>query len=614
MKKLFACLPVAALLPTAGALAEEGVRVAGSKLPYIIGGVAAIAIGVVFAVVMVASKEGRAVIITPTGLPIPMPLIPVLIGVAIGLKLINTTPQDSYTLNGLRYKLDKEAAYVVGFAEDAEIPEVLELPGEVEGLPLTSVGGFEGTDLRQAVLPLSVTRIDSKAFKDCAKLETVRIEGDRVPDSENRLYLSVGNDAFAGCGALKNLSLLKAREVGNRAFMGCASLARAELPGAYAGVGAQAFSGCTALESVTLSGDIQKIGAEAFAGCGALKSLRLEGGETAQKREPGGSISERRDEDKLVVGARAFENCAALVSVDFPAGDNTKSIGERAFAGCAALDIEVPAAHLEKYCFEGCASLRSVATNHVWAIETDRRTVPEGAFKDCTGLVVADLRGIRTVGAGAFENCPSLRQVTATWVEKVGQRAFARCPALEVFGVAGVESATLKKLATDAFEGSENAVLYDGGDAKLRSLAEAAGVKTDGGWWFECELLPDGTLRLFDWPHGGGEVTGAFTVPGEWAGLPVSAVGLYNSYSHMGHEFPLRHEEIIVEEGVRTLEEDCFGNWEATLRRITLPDSLEAIDDYRKAIVSDSDDMTVCTANPVAIEYAERMHWTVVEP
>ena len=610
MKKLATSL-ILVLLRAAGALAEEGVRTAGSKLPYIIGGAAAIAIGALITVAMVVSKEGRALVITPTGLPIPAPLFPVLIGLAVGLTLINTTPKDSCTLNGVRYTLDEKAAYANGPAKGAEVPEVLTLPKDVEGLPLTGVGGFGGsTGLREVVLPLSVTNLGLGAFRDCAGLETVRFEGGTAPgDGTHWSWLSIGNEAFSGCAVLKNLLFPNTRSIGDRAFMGCAALTRVELPGVYAGVGKRAFSGCEALESVTLSGDIREIGEEAFAGCAALKSLRLEGGEPDPHKDYYQMIPSRADDNKLVVGARAFENCAALATVDFPAGDNTKSIGERAFAGCAALDIEVPSAHLEKYCFEGCASLRSAGTNQGWAIMNDRRDVPEGAFKGCSALLIADLRGIKTVGDGAFEGCTSLRQVTATWTEKVGKRAFAGCPALQVVGFG---AGTLKSLSGDAFEGSGGAVVCDDGDGKVRRLAEAAGVKGDGGLWFECEYLPNGTLRLTDWHMGDGDVTGTFTVPGEWAGLPVSAVGLYRDYPYTGNEFPLRHEEIVVGDGIETLEEDCFENWEPTLRRIYLPDSLRTLG--RDAIRSDSDAMTVYTASAAAIQYAERFRWTVVEP
>ena len=611
MKKTLAISMIFMLMCVAGALAEEGVRTAGAKLPYIIGGVAAIAIGVLITVAMVASKEGRALFITPTGLPIPMPLFPVLIGLAIGLTLINTKPQDSYTLNGVRYKLDEKAAYAAGPAKDAEVPEVLKLPEAVDGLPLTGVGGFEGSaGLREVVLPLSVTGIGVKAFKDCPVLETVRFEGGTGPGDDMRWsWLRIGDEAFSGCVALKNLLFPNTQSIGDRAFMACASLTGVEMPGVYFGVGKQAFSGCEALQSVTLSGDIQKIGEEAFAGCMALEALYLQGVETDPHQDLSQRIPSRRDDDKLVIGARAFQDCAALKTVEFPAGDNVKTIGERAFAGCAALDIVIPSAHLEKYCFEGCAYLRSVATNHDWAIMNDRREVPEGAFKDCSGLLIADLCGVTTIGNGVFEGCTSLKQVTATWTEKVGERAFASCPALEV---AGFGEGTLKSLSGDAFEGSGGAVVYDGGDAKVRGLAEAAGAKGDGGLWFECDYLPDGTLRLTGWHMGGEDVTGAFAVPGEWVGLPVSAVGLYRDYRYTGGEFPLRSEEIVVGDGITTLEEKCFANWEFTLRRVYLPDSLRTLG--RDAIRSESDDRTIYTANPVAIDYAERWHWNVAEP
>lgn len=613
MKKLKYCLPAALpLFGMAFALAEagEGVRVTGSKLPSIIGGIAAIAIGLLITIVMVATKEGRAIAVTPTGLPIPVPLMPLIIGVVIGLTLFTTKPDDSYTLNGVRYSLGEKSAAAVGFAKGADVPEVLKLPAEVEGLPLESVRGFGGTAVREVVLPYSLRRLDDKAFKDCASLETVRFEGGEEPAEELRWQgLKIGDEAFSGCAALRDLSLPKSTSgVGSRAFMGCAALTHIELPGAYGGVGSRAFSGCGALKSATLSPDIQSIGTEAFAGCAALESVRLafDEGKSSAERYPGDPGVERSDSTKLVIGDRAFENCAALRVMEFPRGNSIKSIGERAFAGCARMETEVPAAHLEKYCFEGCAALRSVATNKGLAIGNDRMTVPEGAFKGCTGLVIADLRGIEKIGAGAFENCAALRQVTATWTENIGERAFANCPALQVVGVTG-----LKKLAKDAFEGSDNAVIFDGNDEKTRKLAGDAGLKADGGWWFQCEYLPDGSLRLTGWPEGSGDRTGAFTVPGEWCGLPVSAVNLYEH--RYNTEYSLGHEEIIVEEGVRTLEERCFENWEKTLRRIRLPGSVEAIE--RDAIPKLYDQtLTVYTDNPVAVKYAQSRGFAVAEP
>ncbi len=597
-KKLWVCLPVAALLAFgAAALAEEGVRVAGSKLPYILGGIGAIAVGLLLTIGMASGQDGRTVVVTPTGLPIPAPLFPLLIGVVIGIGLFTATPKDSYTLGGIRYKLGKEEAAAVGFAKDAEVPEVLTLPAEVEGVPLTSVSGFGGTDIRELVLPRSLKNIHAKAFKDCASLTTVRVGDGNLPEKAS---LSVGDEAFSGCAALEDLSLPRSTgSVGNRAFMGCACLTRASFPGAWS-VGDRAFSGCEALGEATLSANIRKIGLEAFVGCGALKSVRLEG------------VDERNtDDSRLVVGDRAFENCAALEVMEFPVDDHMKSVGERAFAGCAKLVCDVPSAHLEKYCFEGCASLRTVSLNDEYFVRNDRYTVPEGAFKDCSGLLVVNLSAIDSIGASAFEGCASLKQVSAIGVKSIKKRAFANCPALEVMGVSWQGEGSLKKPAKNAFEGSEKVVLYDAGSAKVSKVAEAAGLKSGSGW-FHCQLLEDDTLLLDGWLTGEEDRTGVFTVPGEWCGLPVSAVDLDTMW--LSDEYEPKHEEIVVEEGIRTLGEDCFKNWRHTLRRIRLPDSLETIESYRDSIVSDSDDMTVYTSNPVAIEYAERRHWTVLTP
>ena len=484
----------------ASALAEEGVRVTGSKLPYILGGIGAIALGVVLMLGMIASKDGRTVVVTPTGLPIPMPLFPLAIGIIVGLVLFNLKPSDSYTLNGIRYSLNEQNAVALGFAKGAEVPDVLELPAEVEGLPVTGVGGFAGTRIRELVLPAGT--IYDRAFRGCTELISVTFRQAKM-------------------------------HIGIRAFDGCTSLETVRFPEAEEGGG--------------------QIENQAFRGCAALTTVNL-------------------PEGKYKLGFGVFENCGALISVGFSASTTVGS--------------------LDTNCFKNCTSLTGIDVN-----VTD--AVGDSAFRNCTALNVARLGGVKTIGAHAFEGCTGLRCVEGREVDGIENRAFADCPALE--GVSARLRDNPQKIAKNAFEGSPNVLLY----TRRSDLAEKAGVTSTEAPFFYSETLSDGTLRLTGFSFGGSE--SVFTVPAVWCGLPVSEADLY-AESDAGNQY--NHEEIVVENGIRRLDDNCFLNWGKNLRRLRLPDSVEYIGEnlVPKRI---NKNMTLYTSNPLAAAYGEEQGWTV---
>ena len=268
---LFALAALSALVPPA--LAEEGVRVAGSRLPFVLGGIAVIAFGVFLFIGMLSGHQRREVVVTPTGLPIPMPLIPLGLAVAVGIYLITFTPPDNYVLNGVRYKLSEDGAAAVGFEKGAEVPEVLELPYRVDGQLLKKVGGFAGTGIREVNLPSEVKTIGEGAFKDCASLETVRLAGSL------KNPIDVGRRAFQHCASLKTLEGFEHMdEIGMSAFDGCAALELEQLLGGNnhsVTIKAYAFRGCAALRSLTLP-CLSEIGNGAFADCPNLERLEME--------------------------------------------------------------------------------------------------------------------------------------------------------------------------------------------------------------------------------------------------------------------------------------------------------------------------------------------------
>ena len=130
---------------------------------------------------------------------------------------------------------------------------------------------------------------------------------------------SIGDFAFAECGALANVSFGNNLEtIGKWAFQRCSALTKADLSATnLSSIGENAFAGCTGLTQLSLPEEtLTTIGKQAFLGCSGLKKLALpEGVET------------------LELGA--FTLCTGLTTFSLP--ETVTSIGDMAFMNCTSL-------------------------------------------------------------------------------------------------------------------------------------------------------------------------------------------------------------------------------------------------------------------------------------
>ena len=152
------------------------------------------------------------------------------------------------------------------------------------------------SNLKEVVLPDTVTSINSAAFYKDASLTTINL---------NKVQ-SVGKAAFAGSG-IENVAF-EAPEVsiGTNAFNRCISL-QSVTANKVSSIGECAFQECSSLQSVKTK-EITTVGESAFEDCAALKSFTYEG-------------------ELSVIPESMFYGCAIEV-FDFR---NVKTIGEFAF-------------------------------------------------------------------------------------------------------------------------------------------------------------------------------------------------------------------------------------------------------------------------------------------
>ena len=192
---------------------------------------------------------------------------------------------------------------------------------------------LDGTEVKDLVIPNSVTSIGAYAFYSCSGLTSVTI-----PNS----VTSIDNYAFYECSGLTSVTIGNSvTSIGNEAFRVCSSLTSITIPNSVTSIGDKAFSGCTGLTSVTIPNSVTSIGAFAFWGCSGLTSITIPNSVT--------SID------------AAFSGCTGLTSVTIP--NSVTTIGSEAFYYCSGLtSITIPnsVTSIDNQAFYACSRLRNV--------------------------------------------------------------------------------------------------------------------------------------------------------------------------------------------------------------------------------------------------------------
>ena len=209
---------------------------------------------------------------------------------------------------------------------------------------------LNGEEVKDLIIPNSVTSIGSSAFSGCSGLTSVTI-----PNSVE----SIGVCAFYRCSGLTSVTIPNSvTSIGSSAFSGCSGLTSVTIPNSVTSIGGAAFEDCSGLTSVTIPNSVTSIGDYTFYGCSGLTSVTIPNSVTSigwyAFYECSGLTSVTIPNSVESIGNYAFRGCSGLTSVTI--GNSVKSIGEEAFANCS--DI------LDVYCYaEKVPSTKSNAFN-----------------------------------------------------------------------------------------------------------------------------------------------------------------------------------------------------------------------------------------------------------
>ena len=259
---------------------------------------------------------------------------------------------------------------------------------------------LNGEEIKDLVIPNSVTSIGNYAFEDCSGLTSVTI-----PNS----VTSIGKAAFSGCTGLTSVTIPNSvTSIGDYAFSNCTGLTSVTIPNSVTSISSYTFSNCSNLTSVTLPNTLTTIGVGAFRECHNLATVNI---------------------PKTVnsIGQNAFSECFCLTSVDIP--ESVTCIEKSTFENCRSLtSVTIPnsVTTIGYYAFFQCSGLTSVT------IPNSVTTIGNYAFFQCSGLTSVTIPNSMTyIGNNAFQECTGLTSVTIpNSVTNIGYEAFRECSGL----------------------------------------------------------------------------------------------------------------------------------------------------------------------------------------
>ncbi len=303
-----------------------------------------------------------------------------------GVKSIN---ENTFALSGISK---------VSFSEDSSLETIKK-------------SSFDGSKLKTIVLPKKLSKIESRAFAQTDRLETVTIG--------NQANLEIGPNAFYGSG-IKNIGI----------------------PANVTSIGEFCFSFCTNLQTINVSPDNGVYSSKDGILFSKNKSRLI--------TYPAGKVGAYTISSEVSsIGFGAFET-ARITALNFASGSTVSTIGYRAFYGCDNLKTATlpdSLLSIDFYAFAACKSLSTVNISdnsklsgiYEGAFYNDamlkKINIPDGvkeisdyAFANCSELSTADISDksmLFNIGSYAFSDSGLTNIVIPSSLKEIGSYAFA---------------------------------------------------------------------------------------------------------------------------------------------------------------------------------------------
>lgn len=138
---------------------------------------------------------------------------------------------------------------------------------ELESNPLTYAHHLflNGEEIKDLVVPSSVTCVGDSVFCNCTDIKTVTI-----PNT----VTSIGRGTFSGCTSLSSINIPSSvTDIGESAFSDCTGLMSVAIPKSVYSIEWGAFYNCIGLTSITIPNSVTNLGHDAFYNCKGLTEI-----------------------------------------------------------------------------------------------------------------------------------------------------------------------------------------------------------------------------------------------------------------------------------------------------------------------------------------------------
>ena len=338
--------------------------------------------------------------------------------------------------NGVKYEVNEQERKAVVVDFDDGLSSTTEIQEYVSGYLVSGIESYAFRNcyrLESITIPASAFNIRDHAFMNCYRLKSIKMTDSNYSQD---YHYSIGDNAFDGCSSLSSINIPSSvTSIGNYVFERCSSLTSINIPSSVTSIGRSAFSYCSSLTSISIPSSVTRIEGYAFRGCISLPSINIPSSVT--------SIDEC-----------AFEGCSSLTSINIPS--SVTSIGGGAFSYCRSLtSINIPSSvtSIGDGVFEGCSSLTSIN------IPSSVTSIGLSAFAGCSSLTSINIpSSVTSIGWRAFFSCSSLTSINIpSSVTSIGDYAFNSCSSLT----------TITVDESNPIYSSENNVLFSKEDKSL---------------------------------------------------------------------------------------------------------------------------------------------------
>ena len=301
---------------------------------------------------------------------------------------------------------------------------------------------FNRSPLKSITIGNGVKSIGNNAFKECNNLKRVIVSDISAWckiefNNDNSNPIKYSKHLYSDENTeIKDLVIPNSvTSIGNQAFYACSGLTSVTIPNSVTSIGDGAFYGCSGLTSVTIGNGVTTIGVGAFSGCNSLNKvlvtdisawckIKFNNSDSNPIQFAKHLYSDENSEIKDLVipnsvtsiGDFAFWQCEGLTSVTI--GNGVTSIGQEAFALCTGLTsvaIGNSVTSIGWEAFALCTGLTSIAipnsVNEIWF----------GAFYGCLSLISVTIgKSVIFLGGGCvFSDCSNITEVISLIEEPV---------------------------------------------------------------------------------------------------------------------------------------------------------------------------------------------------